>query len=344
MKKMLVAMLAAGSFCLAAPAQERGTGADVWVGNNPRILYPTCRPSSECKCGIDTGDDGGYGGSPSDPLSGGCMQAICPMGSVSVGSGAAGIACSWIRINTGPMKPGSMLPGGFFSLRSEQPTPDMASPQGLRYVMGYAIHSFSRDKTSGGMPRNVFIVNPDALTLQFTFADGSSIAPCVAPPPWLEPVQLMTVDAEGWETATNAAYYDLYTGKGDLYRFVAATNSGDFMQLALHRTVEGRAETSQDIGIDIIRTADESLRQVRAPLCLADIVTENSRKYAIKFYRPEDVQAQKDTNGYYVAQQGASPTVVWTIENPDTNSMNRLRISQAMGLSLIHISEPTRPY
>ena len=224
-----------------------------------------------------------------------------------------------------------MLGNAFFQLGEEMPSPALSSPQALRFVFGYGIHNFSRERTGGNVPRNVFITDPYRVNTLFTFADGSSVANPMMGPEHTKKACLMMVDAEGWACTNDPAYYDLYPGNGDRYRFVAATNSEDFAQLVLYRSAAGREETPQDIGLEVIKDENDVLRQVLAPSRLADIVVQNSFKYSINFYRRSDVQAEKDTDGYYVPVSNASPIIVWTIENPETNTINKLRVTKMVG-------------
>jgi RHS repeat-associated protein len=80
--------------------------------------------------------------------------------------------------------------------------------------------------------------------------------------------------------------------------------------------------------IDVVRNGDGSLRQVKAPEALADIVVISGSEYDIRFYRPADVGA-KDGNGIYAVS--GQPFAVWKIKNPDPATTTRLQISKTQG-------------
>jgi hypothetical protein len=76
---------------------------------------------------------------------------------------------------------------------------------------------------------------------------------------------------------------------------------------------------------------DYFLRQIIAPETFVDIVTINTYKYEMRFYRPDELGNL--SNGFYTPVTGAVPFVKWTIENPDASPTiyNRLRITEDRG-------------
>jgi RHS repeat-associated protein len=77
--------------------------------------------------------------------------------------------------------------------------------------------------------------------------------------------------------------------------------------------------------VDVVRNPDFSLRQVKSPETLADVVSINSDEYEIRFYRHADVGA-KDANGIYTVSN--QPFVTWRITNPSPGSVSQLQISK----------------
>ncbi|MEI6218974.1 MAG: hypothetical protein WCP86_08740, partial [bacterium] len=251
---------------------------------------------------------------------------------IPAGDGSEELGCTSIMISGGNPSVGSVLPGGFFRIFAEIPTPSLWTPQGLRYIRGgYGINRVSSEKTAGGVPQNVSMINPQGLEVIFRFANNESIGV-----PWgstkdEDTTRLLMVDAEGWATTSNPGYYDLYTGAGDRYRFVAATNSTTYLQAVSYRSVGGRTESTDDWDSDVVWDQDGILRQVRTPTALADITVANDHNYSIRFYRRSDIQAGKDTNGYYVIVTGAVALTTWTIDNPEPAALTKLRVSKASG-------------
>lgn len=120
-------------------------------------------------------------------------------------------------------------------------------------------------------------------------------------------------------TSLSAGYLLIEAAQPD-----AALATPDSLQLA---------NAADDVDLVNDNLATNRLRQVMAPDCLADIITNTSFKYSLNFYHPSDIEADLDTNGYYVVKSGHSPFTVWTIENPaaDTNDIDTLRITQLNG-------------
>jgi RHS repeat-associated protein len=69
------------------------------------------------------------------------------------------------------------------------------------------------------------------------------------------------------------------------------------------------------------------IRQVWAPDGLADVViTTNNISYEVRIYRPSDV-GSFGTN-LYAINGGASPFAKWVIQNPESTSSNKLRVTE----------------
>jgi RHS repeat-associated protein len=77
--------------------------------------------------------------------------------------------------------------------------------------------------------------------------------------------------------------------------------------------------------VDVVRNADGSLRQVKAPQALADVVVISSTEYEVRYYRPADVGSK--VGGIYTVT--GAPFTVWKIKNPDVSTTNRLQISKS---------------
>jgi len=259
---------------------------------------------------------------------GGCQ---CETIGVTVGEAKVDLDCARVKISTGPMRPGTELEPGFFKLQVVKPTPESATVGALRYVLGYSMYRTSREDTSAGLPRYLSVLNENGISIGFKFADGESMGVPFFGSQSLLTHRILMVDAEGWSTTNNPAYYDLYPGDGDMYRFIAATNSSDYLALSLYRGKTGREETMSTVDTEVIRDDAQNIRQVLAPSCLADVVTASACKYSIFLYHRSEIQAEKDQNGLYVPQPGASVLAQWTIENPDPSSVNNLRVTQIKG-------------
>ncbi len=76
--------------------------------------------------------------------------------------------------------------------------------------------------------------------------------------------------------------------------------------------------------IDVIRNPDGSLRQIKSPETLADVVVITGDKYEIRFYRDADVGPKQD--GLYTFSN--QPFVTWRVENPHPGFIDQLGISK----------------
>ncbi len=76
--------------------------------------------------------------------------------------------------------------------------------------------------------------------------------------------------------------------------------------------------------IDVIRNPDFSLRQIKSPQTLADIVVTNTEEYEIRFYKHVDVGPK--VNGLYTFSN--QPFVTWRVRNPNPGVVSQLEISK----------------
>jgi YD repeat-containing protein len=92
-------------------------------------------------------------------------------------------------------------------------------------------------------------------------------------------------------------------------------------------TPSGLAYTPQGYSseVEVIRSQDNSLRQVKAPQALTNIVVINANQYEIRFYKQADV-GPKDQNGLYTVSN--QPFVTWAISNPHIGFTDQLQISK----------------
>ncbi len=246
-------------------------------------------------------------------------------------SSGAGTGCAWVKITAGPMRPGSSISTALFRMGEDVLTASTYTPQALNFVAGYAMKGISHDITRDGAPRRVTLIHPGGVPFAFQFSDGASIGVPVADSGWALNLRLFMVDANGWAVLKEPAYYDLYTKEGDLYRFNAYKASPQYMQLILHRTVSGREETYQDLGVEVIRDASQNLRQVLLPSRLADIVVEDNDHFSVKYYGLSKLTGGKDTNGCYRLIAQAEPFETWTFGNPEPGTLRKLLVKQIIG-------------
>ncbi len=242
-------------------------------------------------------------------------------------------ACVMTILNLGNNRPGSMIPSTRLQVFAEDPSPALYTPQGMTFIGGWSMQSVSPDRTEAGAPRKVYMFDPDGRAIQYDFEDDESMG---LPDDHLIDerrfTRLFMVDAEGWATLSEPAYYDLYTKEGDLYRYYAYPGSEHYLELCYFKSATGYEETLEDMSIEIIKVSGDILRQVRTATRLADIVIESSFKYRVDCYADADVE-DMDTNGVYTVEEEAEPMVSWVFENPEpeASSLTKLRVSKISG-------------
>ena len=74
------------------------------------------------------------------------------------------------------------------------------------------------------------------------------------------------------------------------------------------------------------------LRQVRVAEGLVDAVGTNDTSYDLRYYRNEDLESGRDANGLFQPKAGATPYVVYAIENPSgsTEDVDELWITRTV--------------
>jgi hypothetical protein len=84
--------------------------------------------------------------------------------------------------------------------------------------------------------------------------------------------------------------------------------------------------------VTVITNMDGSLRQVGARQCLADIaVISSGQSYQVAFYLTNGLVPGHDGETL-LPTNGLATEVLWTIDNPDVNASNRVRIVETRGV------------
>jgi RHS repeat-associated protein len=217
-------------------------------------------------------------------------------------------ACVMVRIGLGDPFPASSGIATHLRLFSQHPSPELYSPSGLRLVTGFSVMYTTGGRTADGAPRSVVVLRPSGLAVTFTFADGESVAAAPDGTGKAFPYRLVMVDAQGWTTLSEPAFYDLYPGDGSSYRFVAAKAAPDYLQFVRHVSPYGQVSGLRELGVEAVRDAGGGLLQVRTAARLADIRIMGETSYAVRLYpnTPAAVSAVPGADGRYaVLDEGA---------------------------------------
>ena len=190
-------------------------------------------------------------------------------------------------------------------------SPAIFTPETLNFVMEYTFSHVGSDRTNRNVPREVVFCNTLGARLHFRFEDGESLATMVAASTAISTERLQMVDAEGWATTEDPAYYDLYPGDGTKWRFYATDITGKFGDLVSFTDARGRVISAEDFGIDVVRSPNGLLRQILTATRLADIVMEDDHTYTISVY--PFAQKPEMAEGLYVIPE-VTPVETWRIE------------------------------
>jgi hypothetical protein len=201
---------------------------------------------------------------------------------------------------------------GKLFIRAKSTSPSLATPASLKYTMMKArvvdtvekdgdtlvIVSFTADNLEKGRMNIKFSLSSNGEPENLRF----------------NKLRLLALDENGNEVQENPYYYDVLFSNGRRFRMLAS--SGEYYADVMK---SGRIFKMSDSGVDVIRNADLTLRQINAPQTLADIVTVNDFKYEIRYYLPGQV-GEKDAEGIY--QITGDPFVRYVIENPEASTEN----------------------
>lgn len=275
-------------------------------------------PESEacCECSLD--ESGSGDGQSSD--------------SKDAGSGEGKNGSLLAKIYMGRSSYPGSLRSGSLRLYAAWPSELLFTPAALSYTFNAHV---GKATVNGDGSRDVLVMNRTGIAVSFHFDAGSSIGvPTAAHRNSRNRLQMIS---EGGQPVTESpTYYELVDRTGYRERFVADMGAVNGGVLADVTTVRGRRQLLGDSGLEVLRT-NNVLRQVKTPQCLADIVSPTPYGYSIRFFAPEDVP-ERGTNALY--EPVGEPYIVWGIEQPDTNTIDRIRITQT-GMDVTNVYEYT---
>ena len=237
-------------FAVAFAWRWGGAAEAAMMRNPPPKEDPEEEPGEDCEC-------------PPKEIDQGCVKIKLDLGRTSVLSGRRPVS---LRVYT--------------NTASEA----IFTPEELKVVMDYTFDRFGSDRTKAGAPGEVVFIQRTGQEIHFRFAEGESLG---VPDPGVHKElneRLQMVDAEGWATAEEPAYYDLYPGDGSVWRFYATDVTGHLGELVSHTDARGRVTTLADFGVEILRDAHGAVRQVLTPSRLADVTVRGAAEYEVCIY------------------------------------------------------------
>ncbi len=191
----------------------------------------------------------------------------CPCAS---GKGVQG-RCIKVTLDMGATTPWTGSRPCALKVFADDQSPMVFTPDSLYAVCGYTFRRIGNAVLADGTtPAEVVLSHPNGESVRFAFSDGEPIG---RPAPGFHvPMdeRLMMVDAQGWATAHDPAYWDLYETDGTVRRFRAAPGYGGFGALVSETDARGVVTTPADMGIDVVYGPD-GVRQFLTPSRLADV-------------------------------------------------------------------------
>ena len=230
---------------------------EAWGTDTNRNLPPKCKdPDKKCDC-------------PGQEVENGCIKVTIDLGETTPWTGS--IPCE-------------------LKIFADNDSPSIFTADSLYAILGgYTFKRLGTQNLSDGTtPAEVVLSRKNGEAVHFVFRDGESMA---QPDPSVHikmDERLQMVDAEGWATASDPVYYDLYVGDGTKRRFLATDMTGALGSLVSLTDARGVAVTPADMGVDIVYDSN-GVRQFLTPSRLADITsTADFSGYDVTVYALQD--------------------------------------------------------
>ena len=168
----------------------------------------------------------------------------------------------------------------------------------------------TQNLSDGATPAEVVLSRKNGEPVHFVFKDGESMA---RPDPGIHikmDERLQMVDAEGWATASDPVYYDLYVGDGTKRRFLATDMTGALGSLVSITDARGVTATPEEMRIDIVYDSN-GVRQFLTPSRLADItLTADFSGYDVTVYALQEAPAKDAQTRLYPLPAGLPVEVI----------------------------------
>ena len=233
-------------------------------------------------------------------------EASSPCGCPTAGKDSAEVKddCIKIVLGVGETTPWTGSRDVALKVFADDESPMVFTPYSLYAICGYTFKRIGNAvMADGSTPKEVVFSHPNGEPVKFVFAEGESLG---RPDPGVHvPMdeRLQMVDAEGWATAHDPVYWDLYMEDGRVRRYVATDMNGERGRFVSETDPHGRVVTPEDMGLDIVYDLN-GVRQLLTPSRLAD-VQAFSNGYDVCVYAIQDVPARDAATGLYSVPSSA---------------------------------------
>ena len=206
------------------------------------------------------------------------------------------------------------------------------------YVYVNDVLFFSGNEDHAGCPmttktvtKTVTVDPSEGITLTYDTSDGLYHVGAYATITNIELVEegcSSGCEAGGSSMENGSIHVALNLGKANNGDSVGALRIAETTPSAVLGTPASLRYSSAWVGVEVIRDSNDAIRQVKAPQCLADVVTETADKFRVDFYDANNIGA---LSGGFHNQTGKTTYVSWVIENVDTVTNQHLKITQIKG-------------
>ena len=233
-------------------------------------------------------------------------EASSPCGCQTAGKDSAEVKddCIKIVLGVGETTPWTGSRDVALKVFADDESPMVFTPYSLYAICGYTFKRIGNAvMADGSTPKEVVFSHPNGEPVKFVFAEGESLG---RPDPGVHvPMdeRLQMVDAEGWATAHDPVYWDLYMEDGRVRRYVATDMNGERGRFVSETDPHGRVVTPEDMGLDIVYDLN-GVRQLLTPSRLAD-VQAFSNGYDVCVYAIQDAPARDAATGLYSVPSSA---------------------------------------
>ena len=233
-------------------------------------------------------------------------EASSPCGCPTAGKDSAEVKddCIKIVLGVGETTPWTGSRDVALKVFADDESPMVFTPYSLYAICGYTFKRIGNAvMADGSTPKEVVFSHPNGEPVKFVFAEGESLG---RPDPGVHvPMdeRLQMVDAEGWATAHDPVYWDLYMEDGRVRRYVATDMNGERGRFVSETDPHGRVVTPEDMGLDIVYDLN-GVRQLLTPSRLAD-VQAFSNGYDVRVYAIQGAPAKDAATGLYSVPSSA---------------------------------------
>ena len=252
---------------------------EAWGTDTNRNLPPKCKdPDKKCDC-------------PGQEVENGCIKVTIDLGETTPWTGS--IPCE-------------------LKIFADNDSPLIFTADSLYAILGgYTFKRLGTQNLSdGATPAEVVLSRKNGEAVHFVFRDGESMA---RPDPGIHikmDERLQMVDAEGWATASDPVYYDLYVGDGTRRRFLASDMTGALGSLVSITDARGVTATPEEMRIDIVYDSN-GVRQFLTPSRLADItLAADFSGYDVTVYALQEAPAKDAQTRLYTLPAGLPVEVI----------------------------------